>query len=1240
MAPKTYPVKYAFNAGEISELCQFRDDVQKISSACLQLENLVPLVEGGVKKMPGTYFAGATALGGAMFIGSIDGTTLTVTEVIYGTIRIGQTVSGVGVAPGTVITAYIPTETPFFTFYTVSETSSGTGTGDWQFVGTQWRTHFEPVTTTLSQLTFTNLGFSIPATATILGVSVSAELVSQFATTSVLSQVALWSAGAPLGTIKAPNTPFTTSVLTEVYGNSTDLWGAALTPAIVNAAGFGFAMAVATDTSRIFIGEPFKVTIEYQIETTVESGSPGGVGQYTVSQTQEITSELMQTASSGKSRLVPFQFSTIQGAVLEFSAGIIRIWEGASQGSWSLGLALQTPPAGSDYMPSDAYAAGDLALVGSYAAALNYTSTGAGWVPDSALGVLHFAAPYLQSIAVPAPITITTNGSDTLSVTKTGTAPNQGINVALANTTPSLNAAALIQVAIRALGSVNTPGNNFVDLSQWVVVPSAFYYATPWIVAPTTAPGSSISVGLTESVVVQCVAPNTQDEFPLFYDGTFNSTYWVAYNATEQPAIELATPYLEGDLFALDCSTQSADVLWIFHPNYPPAVIERLGPNSWVYSLSLPGQQAGEPPYRGTLDVVTTGYSALGQNISLISQAATCTVVLTTSPNNQPFNVGDRIYINEGAGMVELNEGEFLVHTIAYGAVTIPVIDSAGTASTISGTGWYITLSDPDTGVVINSSSYLQYQGGAFAVKVAAIYASSGDYPACGTLYQERLTVGGSNNNPTRLSGSVADDYPNFICDPNEEDYAFQFTLVSDQVNQLLNMIGTPNALLAGTSGGVWVIAPSSGTSLSQTNVNAGQQGSLGVAPLQPQAINGSAIFVSRSARIITFLEYDFVSNAWKNTDLTRLNRNITITNSYATSGVAQTAFQTEPYPIYWCVRNDGQLIGLVFNTQDEIYAWFRVNMQGTGTIESIACISGQDQEDQLAIVVNRTINGVSQRFVEYFMQQELFHQLSNAFFVNCGQQLNGGSSVEILGISNSNPPVVMAPGHGFTNGMLINISDVVGMSYTVGEPPNQQIVSEINIDQTSAYTVINASANTFALQGMDSTTFAPYISGGTAKQVFNQVTGLSYLLGQTVVAVGDGAQILQPTVVTEDSITLPYYSNLITIGIPYEIILRPTNPVLASPDATTRSMKQKLNRATLSLYEAMGGQVGVDLLHMYDIEYGPGSMLQQPEMTTASVVMDLDADWEVSSKLYITQNVPFPFTLLGLVLRMNVNQD
>lgn len=1188
---KTYPVRNSLNAGEVSQLVSFREDISKYNSACLTMENCLPLVEGGAKKMPGTYFAGTTAFGGSMFTGSISIESIVgppVEQTYTPTITTGSVTASSTLPPDTPDTEQLTFSgipscavSNANIYVTVSGTinpNSVSGTAYCEVLysidgGTTWL---------LAQTftgTFASTQLVIPVTGITNISSIQARILS-YAYADAVGSTPLTATNNMLNwyvTSLTPGTPTNEGVLTVTSVN----YGYIQTGQTLNGNGI---------TSGTTI-------------TSALTGT-GGVGTYILSNQLTVSSETMQTASSGKSRLVRFQFSIAQGAILEFSDGVVRIWEGATQGTWSLGLALQTPSAGLNYNPATSYAPGTVALVGPYVAALFYSS--GTYLPNPSLGVLTIAAAYQQSLGNPIPITFTTNSTDSLSVTLTGSAPNQGINIALANLTGSKNSASAIQTAIRALGTIN----GSVYLGNWTVTPDPIYYLTPWITAPTIAPGFNLQVAGTQSTVVQCLTTNTASEFPYLYDGTINSSYWEVYDASTQPPIELTTPYAEADLFALDCSTQSADVLWVFHANYPPAVIERQGANSWTYSTSLPGQQTNEPPYRGTLDVVSTGYSALGQSITAITKANPC--VVTVAATSTVFASGSRVYINLVAGMVELNQGEFLVGS-----------------TTINGNGTFsFSLIDPTTGNPVDSTGYITYVSGGFAVQVVSLFSATGDYPTCGTLYQQRLCVGGSDNNPTQMNGSVEDDYPDFISDPNEDDYAIQFTLVSNQVNQLLSMIGTPNALLIGTSGGVWVMAGSAGSSLSQTNVDASVQNTYGVSQLQPQLVNGSAIFVSRSARIVNFLVYNFTTNAWENNDLTRLNRNITLGTSEQTSGIAQTEFQMEPYPIYWAVRNDGQLIGLVFNTQDQVYGWFRVNMQTYGgSIESVAVISGQGQEDQIAIVVNRTINGVQTRFVEYFMPQEIFGQLSDAFFVHAGLQWNGGDSVEITGITNANPPVVTAANHGFSNGQTVQIVGVEGMT-------------EINQSPSQAYTVTGVTTNTFELSGMDTTSFGTYTSGGKVAQVANQVTGMSYLMGNTVVAVGDGAQILEPTVVTSDVLTFPYYANLITIGIPYQMTIQPTNPVLSSQAATTRGMPQKLNRVSLSVYKAMGGQYGQNLSHMYELIYGTGTESKNPSLYTGLITADMDCDWSEESTFYVTQDVPFPFTLRGIVFRMSANQD
>jgi hypothetical protein len=1299
LMPKMYPVKNSLNSGELSPLISgIREDISKYGSGCVILENSVPLVEGSAKKMPGSYFAGPTANGGSMFLGSISGNILDVTKIYYGYVNQGATLIGDGITPNTVIGRALECEfTGSISTGTANQdTVSTSGVGNvngtwWEYNSNEWRTTSYAGTQPsipISAFTVRGFGLNIPTTATILGVTISFLGASQSTNTGTVSQVALWNSSGQIGVIKpesnlipppGPGNAYTAFT----YGGSTDLWEASLTPTILNDPTFGFAVGFNLDAVRIFLAAPFLVRVDYTIPSgavltvySVQFGtlaigqtisgqgissdteitafgtgaggigtyslnssqpvaseqmyvyetSSGGIGYYLVNNPQTIPSEIMQTASSGKSRLAPFQFSTDQGAILEFSAGVVRIWEGASEGSWPIGLALEAPPE-SGYNPATVYAADQVVTVGPTFVAGAY---------PTAAGQLFISAPYGTTNAATVPIQILTNIADTLSVTVTNTSPVQGIQINLAATTPGKNATSLIQAAIQALGSLNTQGYNYVDLSEWTVTSDQTYYGNPW----TSLPAGFTSGWVNDNWIAESIQANSYFQFPIAFSlnpiiaSGYNAYYWEAFDASSEMPIELTTPYLEADLFDLDCSTQSADVLWVFHPNYPPACIERLSANSWQYSTSLPGQTANEPTYRGTADIVKTGYSALGQNISLISQSNPAIVVLASNTTTAPFVNGGRIYINECSGLVELNEGEFLVSGIAYGSVTITVIDSSGTSSSITvNDTWYMNLLDPDTNAEISTASGLQYQGGGFAVAVIPMFAASGDYPSCGCLYQERLNVGGSNNNPTQLNGSVEDDYSDFISDPNEDDYAYQFTLVSNQVNQLLNMVGTPNALIAGTSGGIWVINSSTGTSISQSNVNASLQSTYGVSQLQPQVVNGSAIFASRSSRIVTFVSYNFVTNQWENIDLTRLNREITIGSSASTSGIAQTSFQMEPYPIFWAVRNDGQLIGLVFNTQDQVFGWFRINMLPEGgMIESCAVISGQNQEDQLVVVVNRQVNGVTQRYVEYFMPQELFHQLSNAFFVHCGQQWQGAGPFNITSIQNTSPCLFYANGI-LPSGSQVQITGVEGMT-------------EINQSPNQAYTVQPGSGGGYLLYDssgvnpIDATGWGVYSGGGTVSQVQNYVTGMSYLLGNQVTAVGDGAVILQPTEVTSDQVNFPYYANLITIGLPYTTTIQPTNPVLSQQSATTRGMRQKLNRVTISLYESMGGQMGTDFSYLYPIEYGTGTMAQPPSMFSGEVTRDVDADWEEQDKFIVQQSDPLPFTLRGVVFRLTANQD
>lgn len=82
-------------------------------------------------------------------------------------------------------------------------------------------------------------------------------------------------------------------------------------------------------------------------------------------------------------------------------------------------------------------------------------------------------------------------------------------------------------------------------------------------------------------------------------------------------------------------------------------------------------------------------------------------------------------------------------------------------------------------------------------------------------------------------------------------------------------------------------------------------------------------------------------------------------------------------------------------------------------------------------------------------------------------------SQKQITGISTSNPTLVTSPSHGFSNGDQVVVSGVRGMT-------------KVN---NRTYTVINASTNTFQLQGFNGSMLDPYAGGGVVGRIVEVAT-------------------------------------------------------------------------------------------------------------------------------------------------------
>ena len=124
------------------------------------------------------------------------------------------------------------------------------------------------------QLQGLDYGFAIPGTATIDGIEVKINRMSDISSAMSDNFVSLIKAASVVGDDKATGSFYPTSFAEAIYGGASDLWGTTWTPSQINAVDFGVAFEsyVGASGSAAYV-DYIKVTVYY----TDSSGSGSGV---------------------------------------------------------------------------------------------------------------------------------------------------------------------------------------------------------------------------------------------------------------------------------------------------------------------------------------------------------------------------------------------------------------------------------------------------------------------------------------------------------------------------------------------------------------------------------------------------------------------------------------------------------------------------------------------------------------------------------------------------------------------------------------------------------------------------------------------------------------------------------------------------------------------------------------------------------------------------------------------------
>lgn len=97
-------------------------------------------------------------------------------------------------------------------------------------------------------------------------------------------------------------------------------------------------------------------------------------------------------------------------------------------------------------------------------------------------------------------------------------------------------------------------------------------------------------------------------------------------------------------------------------------------------------------------------------------------------------------------------------------------------------------------------------------------------------------------------------------------------------------------------------------------------------------------------------------------------------------------AHQQNPHSVLWVARNDGTLLGLTYIREHQLWAWHRHDFDGE--VENVCCVP-EGTEDALYLVIKRTINGATKRYIERMTQRQIT-DIVDSVLMDCALTYDG----------------------------------------------------------------------------------------------------------------------------------------------------------------------------------------------------------------------------------------------------------
>lgn len=647
--------------------------------------------------------------------------------------------------------------------------------------------------------------------------------------------------------------------------------------------------------------------------------------------------------------------------------------------------------------------------------------------------------------------------------------------------------------------------------------------------------------------------------------------------------VSVANPFTEAELELIKF-TQSADVMFLVHPNHKPMTLTRYSHTSWkLEEMKIDGGPFDEYNVSG---VKITPSAATG-NITLTASSDYFTQDMIGSkmrighivggeykkgnPLNESLVVsctpGGTIYVEsfgfwDGSFKLEKeidgtwitirnqagnrsqnynftetnNEDEIIQYRITSTEFNTDVWTDENekqrgyvTIQSFSGEyGGEVKITSVESSTKANAT-VTKKLGATTSTKIFAISAWSDakGYPTCVTFFEDRLVFAGSKTMPQTFWMSKTGDYYNFgTSSPSQDTDAITGTLNGGQMNGIKAMIAFGELIMM-TAGGEYKVH-GGGKPVTGSNIMSSAQEYRGISDVLPVTVGSRIVYLQQQGDIIRDLAYSYEADKYTGNDVNLLAEHL-----FEQVKIKRMTYQQTPNSVIWCVRTDGVLLGLTYLKEQEVYAWHQHTTDGE--FVDVCSIAGV-KEDELYAVVKRNGN----YYVELFAHRDESLEPKDQFFVDCGVTINGNA---------------------------------------------------------------------------------------------REITGLGHLEGKTVSILADG-NVLPQQVVTNGKVTISSYHsfNVYHVGLPIEAEARTLPLEFQGQDGSYLGRKKRIAKLTILFKASRGGKFGFGKLD--EIKWRSNEPFGTPiSLYDGKKQMVVPgATWDATQMLTFKQEDPLPLTILSVV--------